>query len=239
MGGEPLLNEELIIEISEYLCNNFSDRYRYISLMKRFSKEYNIQFMTINSIKEINSDNFVTDFYYANILDIIDTAIKYNIITDELYMFYEFILGHKSNFRCRTAYDVFSVFPDGDITPCQLFGLDKSVSYVLGNINKIENLDSRLFKDIQSNVVNNTCKQKNKKCAKCVAKDICVDCIGININKCTDISPLQIYCDFNISRYNSFVAALITLYSDPYRLKEFILLVKRILLTFDSQRRSV
>lgn len=213
---------------------------RSLCLMKKISTEFNIHLSTINKVHETESytptlhDDSENIRERLNLIDQIDMLINYKILTDDLIQLYYFILGKKNRYRCQTGLNMFSVFPDGDINPCQLFALDKKSNYLLGNVSKIKNLNNKKFISTQKKLENILNKEKDDICSSCLAKEVCFNCVGLKVSTNEKLKPLKDDCNSTINKYHEFINSYIYLYEHPKKYHNFLITAKSIINDFNN-----
>ncbi|WP_300411082.1 radical SAM protein [Lagierella sp.] len=230
------------IKIQSTVCSSSDEEFfeKKFNLMKQFSEDYGVHFTTINKVQLFDmqevqlSKNQNLSFRVTNFIHELNLSIKYRILTDDILRFYYFLIGQKNKFRCKSGLSNFSIFPDGEINPCQLYALDKNKKYTLGNINTINTDNFECFNNMQGILFNKLDKDNNINCKHCIAKDICLSCIGRSISFNSNLDPLEYECKDTLMRYSVFVSTYIYLYENPEIFKNFIVTVKLILDDFNN-----
>lgn len=211
-------------------------------LMKQFSKDYDIKLATINEVKNLEASTTYSDHEISvkektsNLIEEIHASINYNILTDDVLSLYYFIIGQKQDYKCNAGVEIFTVFPDGEIYPCQLFGLDESKKYKLGTISTTKVFDFQKFNEVQSDLKLKLNKEDHSSCRKCIAKNMCLSCVGLSISSNSDLHPTNKECRDIVNRYFSFIYAYIYLYENSNLLREFIITINNILDDYDSNK---
>ena len=245
------------IKIQATVCANSEEKFleKKFELMKQFSTDYGIQLTTINKVQDFKNNkiqnprnnkfqdsrnnlfNNLTkkdiEFESSNFIKEIKISIDNKILTDQVLRFYYFLIGQKNKYRCKAGLCSFSVFPDGEITPCQLFALDKSKEYSLGNIELLNNKNLKNFKNVQNSLESKLNKDCHEICKNCIAKDICLSCVGTTIEFNRELYPIQEECQETILRYLTFIKTYIYLYENPQLYRDFIINTKKIIDNFN------
>ncbi len=234
------------IKIQATICAKSEDEFieKKFKLMKQFSTEYGVQLTTINKVqnfKKKSSNNLTNNltnkdlsFESSNLIKEITISIDNKILTDQVLRFYYFLIGQKNKYRCKAGLCSFSIFPDGDINPCQLFALDKNSKYLLGNIELLKDKYIKNFNDIQNKLESKLNKDSNEKCKTCIAKDICLSCVGTSITYNNELYPIEEECQETILRYLAFIESYIYLYQNPKFYRDFIINTKNIIDNFNN-----
>lgn len=73
----------------------------------------------------------------------------------------------------------FTVLPDGEIYPCQLYCLDKRKKFLMGNV---KDANDSTFGERVKEIERFSNKNTYKKCESCYAKSVCRSCMGLKVS---------------------------------------------------------
>lgn len=224
LTGQPIKIESTVYADSSDEFNKIV-----IDLMEKFSKDYGINFLIVNNIQNFNNKKESVKIFDIDLKSEIKSCIENKIVTDELIEFYYFMIGSKAEYRFEAGVNRFSIFPDGNIVPCQLYGVIKENKFILGNIKDIKTLENPIFDEKVKMMKDFNYKYSILECKNCVSKDMCTYCISANVNQIDYTTPVKSVCNRKVNQYYNYIDTLIYLNKNIDILKRFVYTVKEIL----------
>lgn len=133
-----------------------------------------------------------------------------------IYPLSYFVCKQKTKHVCNIGLMHFSVTPNGDIYPCQLFIGENAL--VLGNVQQ-ENWDEK--KTSVLTMLSSFNKEESHKCKMCWAKYLCKDCPGGAFHETGKLEMPDEYCIRIRNNAEKLLLALAEIRKNPMRWKHF------------------
>lgn len=200
-------------DVGRFLRENFDIKY-YSTIEVKEYKNANV-----GAFKEVQS-------YDSYVNDCIDEYIRNGIVTHTISKLMFVIKGMGiSDFFCDAGLGQFTVMPNGDVYPCQIFSLADNDKYKITNV--IFDTEREINKEnrIKQELINYS-KENIGKCKECDARNICSICIGNVLVRNNSFELDDTECQEIRNHYYLLIEAYSDLYADKEKWHRFIERVK-------------
>lgn len=126
--------------------------------------------------------------------------------------------NNNSGYFCYAGITRFSIFPNGNIFPCQIYCLDKEDKFVMGNVNTF---DEGYFNRKVNEISHMASKNSHEECKNCFSTSICSSCLGVCIVNQKRIPHEIEYCEKTKLYHEQLIEIYANLLSNPQRFEKF------------------
>lgn len=174
------IGQPIAVEVT--MSNLHSDcNYNENRVIEEMKKILPIKNYTVNKVENFDDkmNNCAYEGKLSNVEERINQFIEtgiYDMVANNLVA----VINKKGcgNLFCDAGINKFTVLPDGDIYPCQIYSLDKEKQFLMSNI---KNIEDEYFDNKIIEVERFSNKETYEKCKKCYAKSICTSCLGMKV----------------------------------------------------------
>lgn len=217
------LNQPKSIEIT-YSDVHINESRSEIEIISELNNILGVKGFSVSNV--INFYGGSENFNYDNSFTIKEKIINFintGTFDPEINRLYTVISGkNSSNMFCNAGINQITIMPNGDIYPCQLYVLDRTEKYKMGNAStfchdKFNNSQNRLTSML---------KDQYSNCVNCSESCICFSCLGSSIVNNIKLPKSNEDCLQTKKNYDLLIEVYAEIYDDSKLWNNFISRIK-------------